>query len=58
MKTSTADPISSPRAIRLRNAWNDMMAAWAKLDHALKAIRLRFADGFRALCKAQRRCCG
>lgn len=44
MKTGTADPISSPRAIRLGNAWNDMMAAWAKLDHAVKAMRLRCSD--------------
>src|SRR5208283_1028172 len=48
MTTSTADPISSPREIKLRNAWNDMTAAWAKLDHAVNAIRLRFADGLRA----------
>jgi len=48
MMTSTADPISSPCATRFRNAWYDMTAAWAKLDHAVKAIRLRFADGLRA----------
>src|ERR1035437_2004613 len=48
MTTSTADPISSPRAIRFRKAWNDITAAWAKLDHAEKAIRLRFSDGLRA----------
>ena len=45
--TSTADPISSLRAIRLVSAWNDMRAACAKLDHAVKAIRLRWADGLR-----------
>src|ERR1039458_5774196 len=48
MMTRAAEPQSSPRTIRLRNAWNDMTAAWAKLDQAVKAIRLRFADGFRA----------
>ncbi len=48
MMISAATPISSPRATRFRNAWYDMTAAWAKLDHAVKAIRLRFADGFLA----------
>jgi hypothetical protein len=31
-----------------RNACTAIRAAWTKLDHALKAIRLRFADGLRA----------
>jgi Domain of unknown function (DUF6431) len=48
MTTSTTEPMSSPRATRFRNAWKDMTAAWAKLDHAVNAIRLRFADGSRA----------
>src|ERR1700675_4557642 len=54
MTTSTADPNSSPRATRFRKAWNDITAAWAKLDHAVKAIRLGFADGSRAA--SSRRC--
>jgi len=44
---NTADPISSLRAIMLSNAWNDITAAWAKLDHAANAIRLRCSDGLR-----------
>src|ERR1017187_6225523 len=46
--TSAATPTSSPRAIKLRNACTAISTAWAKLDHAVKAIRLRFADGSRA----------
>jgi hypothetical protein len=48
MMTSAVTPHSSPRGIRLRNASAAISAAWAKLDHAVKAIRLRFADGSRA----------
>src|SRR6267143_1945511 len=48
MMTSAATPHSSPRAIRLRNACTAISAAWAKLDHAVKAMRLRFDDGSRA----------
>jgi hypothetical protein len=47
MTISTAAPISSPRWIGLRNACDLITAAWAKLDHAVKVIRLRFADGLR-----------
>src|SRR5215831_5827201 len=43
--TNRADPISSLRAMKLWSAWNDMTAAWAKLDHAVKAMRLRCEDG-------------
>ncbi len=46
MKTPT--PSSSLRAMKLRDACTAISAAWAKLDHAVKAIRLRFADGLRA----------
>ena len=45
---STADPINSPRGTILRIACIDMKTAWTKLDHAVKAIKLRFAAGFRA----------
>ena len=41
---------ASSRCLRspaLWNAWIAITAAWAKLDHAAKAIRLRFADGLR-----------
>ena len=31
---------------RFRYDRKDMTEAWAKLDHAVKAIRLRFAEGF------------
>ena len=48
MMMRTATPISSPRAMKLRNACIAMSAAWAKLDQAVKAIKLRFADGLRA----------
>lgn len=48
MMTRAATPSSSPRGMRLRNACTAISAAWAKLDHAVKAIRLRFADGLRA----------
>jgi hypothetical protein len=44
MMTSTADPTSSVRWIRLRNTCTAISAACAKLDHAVKAIRLRFAE--------------
>ena len=47
MIASTTDPISSLRAIMLSNAWKDITAACAKLDHAAKAIRLRCAEGLR-----------
>jgi len=33
MMKSAATPINSPRAMRLRNAWNAISAAWARLDH-------------------------
>jgi hypothetical protein len=46
--TSTAEPISSPRAISLAKACPAISIAWTKLDHAVNAIRLPFADGFRA----------
>jgi hypothetical protein len=38
---STATPSSFPRGIRLRNACSAISAEWAKLDHAVKAIKLR-----------------
>src|ERR1035438_2203619 len=47
ISTRTATPISSPRATMLRHAWVPMRAACAKLDHAVKAITLRLADGLR-----------
>src|ERR1700732_4213903 len=48
MTTSTADPTSSPRAIKPAKACTAIRIAWTKLDHAVKAIRLRLADGLRA----------
>src|SRR5215469_3605342 len=42
MTTSTAESISSPRAMKFRTAWSDITAACAKLDHAVNAIRLRW----------------
>src|SRR6476661_5558047 len=48
MTTNAATPHSSPRGMRLRSACTAISAAWARLDHAVKAIRLRFADGSRA----------
>jgi hypothetical protein len=41
--TSTADPINSPRAIRLAKACPAMRTACAKLDQAAKAIRAAIA---------------
>src|ERR1017187_4476190 len=46
--TSTAEPMSSPRAIRLAKACPAISIAWTKLDHAVNAIKLRFSDGLRA----------
>src|SRR6266853_4855182 len=40
MMTRAATPSSSPRGMKLRNACTAISAAWAKLDHAVKAIRL------------------
>jgi hypothetical protein len=48
MMTSAATPHSSPRGIRLRNACTVISVAWAKVDYAVKAMRLRFPDGLRA----------
>jgi hypothetical protein len=48
MTTSTADPTRNPtRWFGISNPNFDIATAWAKLDHAVKAIRLRFAEGFR-----------
>src|SRR5438067_13499450 len=48
MTTSTADPIRNPvRWLGISRPSIDIATACAKLDHAAKAIRLRFADGFR-----------
>src|SRR5208337_5570643 len=47
MMMSAATPHSSPGWIRLRDACTAISAAWTKLDHAVKAMRLRFADGSR-----------
>jgi hypothetical protein len=48
MTTSTADPIRNPvRWLGISSPSIDIATACAKLDHAAKAIRLRFADGFR-----------
>src|SRR5579863_10135482 len=45
--TSTAEPMSSPRAISPAKACPAISIARTKLDHAVNAIRLRFADGQR-----------
>ena len=47
MTTRTAEPHSRSRALAFWNAMTAITVAWAKLDQAAKAIRLRFADGFR-----------
>src|ERR1700757_2892128 len=47
MAMNTADPISSLRAMKLRYACTAMTLACAKLDHVVKAIRLRCAEGLR-----------
>jgi hypothetical protein len=46
--TSTADPTRKPtRWLAISSHSVDIATAWAKLDHAAKAITLRCADGFR-----------
>lgn len=41
---STVEPPRNPeRSLRISNPSTDMTTAWAKLDHAVKAIRLRCA---------------
>jgi hypothetical protein len=48
MTKSTADPTRNPtRWLAISSPSIDIATAWAKLDRAAKAIRLRFADGFR-----------
>ena len=47
IRMNTADPMSSLRSIILSNACKDIIPAWAKLDHAVNAIRLRCAEGAR-----------
>jgi hypothetical protein len=48
MTTRTVDPIRNPvRWLGISSPSIDIATAWAKLDHAAKAIRLRCADGFR-----------
>ena len=47
MTTKRATPTSSLRGIMLSNAWKDIIAAWAKLDQAVKAMRLRCDNGSR-----------
>src|SRR6266699_4164229 len=56
MTANKATPSSSPRGMKLRNACTTIRAAWAKLDHAVKAIRLRFADGLRAASSKNAEC--
>ena len=48
MTMKRATPTSSLRGIKLRDACTAISVAWAKLDHAVKAIRLRCSDGLRA----------
>jgi len=56
MMMSAATPHSSPGSIRLRNTCTAIITAWRKLDHAVKAVRLRFADGHEP--PAARKCRG